>query len=242
MAISRWIVSVLFVMLIQTGCGQASHTSGHSNSTILGSTGGAGGSVSYTADPALEAQALAILGTNCSGCHGGSTGPAGVSDILNASHLIASGLIVPGNPNSGRIMTAIQGGVMPPTGALPAASVAVLQNWITSMVVTSGPSTPPPPPAPVVLEPTWSNISKNILQPKCVACHGAVNPTGGIRFDSYARAVRGEIIIPGNAGESDMYDMVSSGEMPPASAGYARLSAAELSVIRTWINIGAPNN
>src|SRR5262249_4036218 len=60
-------------------------------------------------DPA-EQKALQILATNCSSCHGSATGIGGVSDILDVQHLIASGLIVLGHPESSPLVAAVEGG------------------------------------------------------------------------------------------------------------------------------------
>jgi len=49
-----------------------------------------------------------------------------------------------------------------------------------------------------------------------------------------------ELIIPGNPEDSDIFDEISDGDMPPD--GFDNLSADQILLIRTWINQGALNN
>lgn len=195
----------------------------------------------FSADPALQSKALSILQVNCSGCHGAGMNQGGVSDILNVSHLIAEGLIIPGNSSAGRIIGATAAGSMPTTGPLAAQDVQTLRDWVGSMTITSGGTNPPPPPPPP-LTATFSSISQNILQPKCVACHRAGGEEGDIRYESYSSTLATGKIRAGSAAESGIMDEIESGSMPPAKDGYAPLTATEIAVIRQWIDAGAPNN
>lgn len=197
--------------------------------------------LSFAADPALQARAMSILQTNCSGCHGTGLNQGGVSDILNVSHLIADGLITPGNPTAGRIIGSAAAGTMPPSGPIATQDLQALRDWVGSMTIADGganpPITPPPP-----LTTTFESISKNIFQPKCVACHKTGGSEPEIRYDSYASAIATGKIKPGAAADSGIMDEIEKGDMPPADDGYPALSAEEISVIRQWINAGAPNN
>src|SRR5271154_4618588 len=55
-------------------------------------------SSSINIDNSYEAQAVTILQSNCTSCHTATSGPQNVYDVTDPSHLIAAGLIVPGQP------------------------------------------------------------------------------------------------------------------------------------------------
>lgn len=83
-------------------------------------------------------------------------------------------------------------------------------------------------------EATYSWIQKNILTPKCVACHDeyrAYNTTMGS-------------VTAKNAGNSDLYNSITSdGDMPEGcQPGTDCLSQDEQSAIYWWIQNGAENN
>ncbi len=82
---------------------------------------------------------------------------------------------------------------------------------------------------------TW--IFANVLQPKCVACHGTGLALSGVRYNSYAETIK--TLRTGNASSSKLYTETNSGSMPD---GGSKLSTTELNAIRDWINAGALNN
>ena len=69
-------------------------------------------------------------------------------------------------------------------------------------------------------------------------CHDAATHTEGIVLNNYTNIMR--IVRPNNANNSQLYKKIYDGEMPryPAPA----MSAADLALIKTWINQGAKNN
>lgn len=90
--------------------------------------------------------------------------------------------------------------------------------------------------------PTFTEIYNNILVVYCSGsnCH---NPGSqqGVSFSSQANAytaVRNRV-TPGNGAGSSFYTTVNSGAMP---VGAPKLSAANLALIKAWIDAGAINN
>ncbi|HEX4130228.1 MAG TPA: PSD1 and planctomycete cytochrome C domain-containing protein [Pirellulales bacterium] len=85
-----------------------------------------------------------------------------------------------------------------------------------------------------------------IFQQHCVRCHGADEQNGDLRLDTAASMLQGgnsgSAIVAGRSGESLLIDAVTTGEnsstMPPEGEG-DRLTAAELKIIRQWIDQGA---
>jgi uncharacterized membrane protein len=88
-----------------------------------------------------------------------------------------------------------------------------------------------------------------ILRQRCADCHGAGKQKGGLRLDSIegimAGGGSGETVLPGFAQSSlllrrMLLPLDLDEHMPPEAR--AQPSAAELAVIRWWIDAGAPTN
>jgi hypothetical protein len=84
-----------------------------------------------------------------------------------------------------------------------------------------------------------------ILKDHCLGCHGPEKQKGGLRLDRRESALDGGEsgepgIVPGKAAESRLIQLVTSGDekrrMPPKGKP---LGAAEIDVLRRWIDAGA---
>ena len=93
------------------------------------------------------------------------------------------------------------------------------------------------------IAPDFEKQIQPIFQKRCTACHGEGQQMAGLRLDD-AEGVRkggsaGAIVIPGKAAESKLYQRVASSKkgfaMPPIGEP---LSAAEVAVIRDWVDAG----
>jgi hypothetical protein len=80
-----------------------------------------------------------------------------------------------------------------------------------------------------------------LLKSHCRKCHGDETTKAGLDLRRRATMLRGgdsgPAIVPGNAGESLLMDMVEQGLMPPE--GSPRLSTAQIQVLRKWLDQGA---
>ena len=78
-----------------------------------------------------------------------------------------------------------------------------------------------------------------ILQARCLDCHRADEPSGGL--DLQAGLIHGShsgaVIVPGQPDESLLLRLVTEGTMPPDKS--SRLSADEVQTLRGWIAAGA---
>lgn len=84
-----------------------------------------------------------------------------------------------------------------------------------------------------------------VFQVKCIYCHNATNPDGGLDLTTYASATSDlTIIFPGNADGSILYLSVkpTTGIEPMPPIGYPILTQDQIEGIKTWINEGAKNN
>ena len=107
-----------------------------------------------------------------------------------------------------------------------------------------GVSAPPPAPTPIVggmtppaTNATFQAVQTRILNVYCMACHSGTRPSAGYNVSTYAGVMAR--VSAGNAARSAIYTEVSSNSMP-ASGG--PLSTELKTLLRDWINAGAPNN
>ena len=87
---------------------------------------------------------------------------------------------------------------------------------------------------------------KPLLEHKCYACHGALKQQGGLRLDTAASLLKGgesgSVVIKGRPEDSLLIDVLTGDagfQMPPANEG-ARLTSAEIDLVRNWILDEAP--
>jgi WD40 repeat protein/mono/diheme cytochrome c family protein len=99
--------------------------------------------------------------------------------------------------------------------------------------LVAAPSTPP----------SYTQQIQPLFQRHCMPCHDGATRTSGLSLESYGAVMRGgkggAVIVAGHSRESRLVGMVEgrlSPKMPPAGAG---LSAAEIAMIKAWIDAGA---
>ena len=82
-----------------------------------------------------------------------------------------------------------------------------------------------------------------ILEAKCIKCHGVEQVKEGLNLMSYndlmAGSFNGPVLVPGNADESLLVQLIVKGKMPNRGD---KVTDAELQIIKDWINQGALNN
>src|SRR5271165_2486235 len=94
---------------------------------------------------------------------------------------------------------------------------------------------------PLALAQPSADKAHAILKAHCHRCHGENGSAKGKFGYVLARdklIARGKV-VPGNAAESELYQRVQSGEMPPAGKT-SRPSKDEILALRQWIDAGAP--
>ena len=92
-------------------------------------------------------------------------------------------------------------------------------------------------------EVTFTDHVRPIFERSCWNCHGEASQLSGLDLRSRETAVeggtRGAALVPGRADESRLYRVVAGLDDPPMPMGGDRLSDAEVSAIRAWIDGGA---
>jgi mono/diheme cytochrome c family protein len=92
--------------------------------------------------------------------------------------------------------------------------------------------------------PDFSRDVQPLLKARCLGCHGPKLQMHGLRLDRKASALKGgesgvPAVVPGNSAQSLLIKYVSANSdvmMPPSGP---RLTAEEISLLRTWIDHGA---
>ena len=102
---------------------------------------------------------------------------------------------------------------------------------------------------PLAAQVEFNRDVRPILSERCYTCHGPdeTKRLSGLRFDTEAGAkadMGGRFaIVPGDPGRSEMILRVTSDDparrMPPAYAGHAKLTDAEINVLSRWVEQGA---
>lgn len=90
---------------------------------------------------------------------------------------------------------------------------------------------------------SFANDVLPILNSRCINCHGGEDTKKGLSFASYetlmAGSEDGPVIVPGNAEDSLLVQLVSAGKMPKRGP---QLTPQQLQIIIDWITAGALNN
>ncbi len=72
-----------------------------------------------------------------------------------------------------------------------------------------------------------------IFEAKCLSCHGNQNKAGGVDLSGYNELL--DYVVPGIAGQSDLWIQIASGSMPMGQ----KMTAEEKLLIKKWIVDGA---
>jgi uncharacterized membrane protein/mono/diheme cytochrome c family protein len=84
---------------------------------------------------------------------------------------------------------------------------------------------------------------RTVFAAKCTACHGPdlAKPKGrfGYVLDLARVAGNREMVVPGAPGESELWELVRRGEMPPEDSPTGPLTSDQKETVRAWIAAGA---
>ncbi len=87
--------------------------------------------------------------------------------------------------------------------------------------------------------PEFESSVKPLFAAKCVVCHGAASPQGGLDLRTSGSVLRGgksgPAVAPGAAAKSLLVDKIVTGQMPP---GKVKLTGEEVDRVRAWIDRG----
>ena len=99
------------------------------------------------------------------------------------------------------------------------------------------------PPVMAAPKPRFDEDIAPILQKNCLPCHSAAKHKSQLVIESYASLMKGgkhgNTIIPGNAAGSRLVGMLEGRIHPRMPEGANPLPAAQIAVIKDWIDAGA---
>jgi mono/diheme cytochrome c family protein len=101
------------------------------------------------------------------------------------------------------------------------------------------PEPEPKKPEPAAVQVSFDKVLP-IFKAKCNVCHGDPTIKGDLDLRSLmaiGKSPNSKILVPGKPDESDLYDRIKDGSMPPP--GKEKLTAAETQLIADWIKSGA---
>ena len=97
--------------------------------------------------------------------------------------------------------------------------------------------------APVAAGVSYAEDVFPILNSRCINCHGGERIRGDLVMLSYEELIAGgesgQVIIPGDAANSLLVQLVTEKEMPKRGP---KLTPAQIQTITDWVNQGAQNN
>ena len=92
--------------------------------------------------------------------------------------------------------------------------------------------------------PTFERDVAPIFREKCCSCHNPDRKRGGLDLSGYAATLAGgssgEVVAPGDADASYLWQLVSHASEPKMPPESDRISADALDIVRRWIAAGAP--
>ena len=92
-------------------------------------------------------------------------------------------------------------------------------------------------------EPSYEGEIRPLLAAKCLACHSSGAKLGGLVMETYESLVKGgthgPAIVPGKSGESRLILMLEGKVQPRMPFQSDPLVAAEVAMLRAWIDAGA---
>lgn len=129
-----------------------------------------------------------------------------------------------------------------PTNPPPATDTsAPTEAPITEAPVTEAPAATQPPVQGATV--SFANEVLPILQSRCVNCHGGDRTEEGLVLSGHAGLMAGSedgaIVIPGDATNSLLVELVAAQKMPKRGP---KLTPPQVQLIADWVNQGALNN
>lgn len=189
----------------------------------------------------FERDILPILASNCaiSGCHDAVTRQEGYN-FSSYAGFINTDAVSGGDLNDSELFEVITENdpdklmPPPPRPSLTAAQIQLFRTWILQGAknnnCNSGNTTCD------TTNITYSGRVQQILQTKCIGCHSAGAPSGGVTLSTYAGLL---VVVNDGSLLGALKHQTGFVAMPQ---GQGMIPACEIAQIEAWVNAGAPNN
>jgi mono/diheme cytochrome c family protein len=204
------------------------------------------GSVQSSAQVKFEKDVLPIFTQYCFGCHGKTSPQLGLDLRTGASTLRGSQngpVIAKGSPEKSLLFQKISAKAMPPPAynqKLPDAQIEIIRTWIADGALFDQAAEPVSKDA-AQQRHVFDSELLPIFQAKCVQCHGAGKPMGGLDLRSFSSLMESNkndpVVVEGYSEKSILVRKLASRAMPPPGAG-TPLTDEQVGSIRRWIDKG----
>jgi uncharacterized membrane protein len=130
----------------------------------------------------------------------------------------------------------------PPTDApVPTNTIAPTEAPVTEAVATEPAAATQPSVEGATV--SFANDVLPLIQSRCVNCHGGDRTEEGLNLTSHAAILAGSehgaVIVPGDAANSLLVELVASQEMPKRGP---KLTPPQVQILTDWVNQGALDN
>ncbi len=129
-----------------------------------------------------------------------------------------------------------------PTEIAPTNTAETAATDTSTEAIPSEPTAAAPEESPASVV-SFANDVFPIIKSRCYNCHGGQRVEKGLLLGSYdellAGSDNGPVIVPGNAADSLLVELVASQKMPKRGP---KLTPPQVQLITEWVNSGAPNN
>jgi Protein of unknown function (DUF1553)/Protein of unknown function (DUF1549)/Planctomycete cytochrome C len=210
-------------------------------------------------DEFFKAKILPVFSANCFACHSSKLQSPRSGFVLDTKAGLRKGGVlgqdvVPGKPGESRMVRALRYNdpnlQMPPTGKLPDAAIADIEQWILDGAPDPREDNPAVTQTAAPLTPGGELFEKKIrpvLVANCYACHASnlKAPMGGLVLDTNAGlrkgGATGPVVIAGKPAESRLLRALRYSDpnlqMPPSG----KLPDSVIADFEEWIAAGAPD-
>lgn len=193
----------------------------------------------------FEKDVLPVFTQYCFTCHGQSSPQLGLdvrtfTSTMRGSH--NGPVIVKGSPDKSLLFQKVSAKAMPPPAfkqTMPDAQIELIKRWIADGALSDKPVTL----SKEVVE-QRAAFDKEIMPlftARCVQCHGAGKPMGGLDLRSLSAMLKGSthgaVVAEGFSEKSVLVRKMASRSMPPPGSGEP-VSDEQIQSIRKWIDKG----
>jgi len=80
--------------------------------------------------------------------------------------------------------------------------------------------------------------ARTVLRDNCLRCHGGDKTKADLKILDYPHLVKADLVVPNQPDDSELFQLVDCGSMPPGTA--PKVPQKDREVLRAWIKAGAP--
>ncbi|MBI4903118.1 MAG: PSD1 domain-containing protein [Acidobacteria bacterium] len=195
--------------------------------------------------PRFEKDVLPVFTEYCFTCHGQSSPKQGLdlrTAVTTMRGSFSGPVVVKGSLEKSLLWKKVSTKVMPHEAfgrKMPDDKIEVIKRWIAGGALADNADGLGQ--ASSEQRARYEKLIRPLFNERCVKCHGAGKPMGGLDLRDLAGLLKGStsgpVVMEGASEKSVLVRKVASGAMPPPGSGKV-LSEAEVQLLKEWINRG----